>query len=104
MHRNLKGVMILGVFLILAGLILTFSSISFGMSAADSWLTSQGGSADTSDYQLVLTNNIQNFSHTGTVLLIAGLITSIMGYFKWMQLPHNNTNKNDKVKTDSDAN
>jgi hypothetical protein len=68
--------------LAIAGLILMFSSISFAVSLADSWLLDQeNGMADTNRYNMMMETYKHNFVIVGSILFGGGLLTAILTYF-----------------------
>ena len=80
LHAHLKGLGIISVLIAIAGLVLMFSSISFGTSLGGSWLRSQeDGVADTSQYNIGTYKN--NFVIIGSMLFGAGLLSTIFTYF-----------------------
>ncbi|WP_079504989.1 hypothetical protein [Mesobacillus jeotgali] len=84
MKGNLKAFKYAGVFLTLLGVILTFFSVSFGTSMADSWLASRGG-ADTGYYLIVVTGYINAFVVAGGVTLGFGLLMTSLATYKIMK-------------------
>lgn len=71
--------------LMVAGLVLCFSSPSFGIKKALSWLQSQqDGMADSSLYTAVAENNMAMFITLGSILFAAGLLSAIGVYFTVM--------------------
>lgn len=82
LHAHLKGLGIISVLIAIAGLVLMFSSISFGTSLGDSWLRSQeDGVADTSQYNMIVGTYKNNFVIIGSMLFGAGLLSTIFTYF-----------------------
>lgn len=78
----MKRLNIIAPLLLIAGLILMFASPSFGMALGDLWLTNQyGGSADTSDYELVIATYKNNFVIIGSLFFGIGLVMAIFAYF-----------------------
>jgi hypothetical protein len=85
MKKKLQGLVIIGALFSLLGVILTFSSVSFGTSMADSWLASRGG-ADTGYYHLMVTSYINSFLVTGAVILGFGLMLTGLAAFKLIKI------------------
>ena len=85
MKERLQGFVIIGGIFSLLGVILTFFSVSFGTSMADSWLASRGG-ADTGYYHLMVTSYINSFLVAGGVLLGFGLMLTGLGAYKLMKI------------------
>ncbi|KIY21040.1 MULTISPECIES: hypothetical protein [Mesobacillus] len=81
MKERLHGFAIIGALFIFAGGILTFKSVSFGTSMAESWLVSQGG-ADSGHYQIVITSYINTFLVAGGVMLGFGLLLTTLITYK----------------------
>jgi hypothetical protein len=79
-NDRIKGLSIISILLVVVGLYLMFSSVSFGTSLAESWLSDQGG-ADTSKYLMVLKIYKNNFVIIGSMLLSASLLIAILTYF-----------------------
>ncbi len=78
--------------LIIAGIILGFSSVSFGQARADGWLQSQFDSiGDTSTYQMIMETNSLIFVVFGSILFGAGILLAlvIMGLLLFMDKPQN---------------
>ncbi|WP_139368007.1 hypothetical protein [Priestia abyssalis] len=81
-NEHIKGLSIMSSLLAIAGLILMFSSISFGTSLGDSWLLNQeNGVADTNRYNMIVETYKNNFVIIGSILFGAGLLTAILTYF-----------------------
>lgn len=81
LNEHIKGLSIISSLLAIAGLVLMFSSISFGTALGDSWLLNQGGVVDTSQYNMIVETYKNNFVITGSILFSAGLLTAILTYF-----------------------
>ncbi|ANU14448.1 hypothetical protein B481_0202 [Planococcus halocryophilus Or1] len=80
--NHITGLGIISIILAIIGLILLFSSASFGISLGNSWLTGQvDGIADTSNYVMVMETYTNAFLITGGILFAAGLVTAILTYF-----------------------
>jgi uncharacterized membrane protein YedE/YeeE len=84
MKENLQGFVIIGALCILAGGILTFNSVSFGISMADSWLADRGG-ADTGFFQIIVKSYIDSFLVGGGVMLGFGLVLTAITTYKLMK-------------------
>ncbi|MER2009683.1 MAG: hypothetical protein ABS939_19785 [Psychrobacillus sp.] len=76
-----KAFVNLGVLFSVMGLILNFSSVYFGVSLADQWLSNEG-SADTSLYLSRVTGYTNSFLATGSVFLMIGLLMIIISTVK----------------------
>ncbi|MBT2642938.1 hypothetical protein J7I80_11930 [Bacillus sp. ISL-41] len=85
MKERLQGFVIIGALLILLGVILTFYSVAFGTSMADSWLASRGG-ADTGYYHIIVTSYINAFLVAGGVALGFGLVLTSVTAYKLMDI------------------
>ncbi|MFC3882018.1 hypothetical protein ACFOU2_00135 [Bacillus songklensis] len=82
LNEHIKGLSIISSLLAIAGLVLMFSSISFGTSLGNSWLLNQeDGVADTSQYNMIVETYKNNFVIIGSILFGAGLLTAILTYF-----------------------
>jgi len=82
LKEHIKGLSIISSLLTIAGLVLMFSSISFGTSLGSSWLLNQeDGTANTSEYDMVVETYKNNFVIAGSILFGAGLLTAILTYF-----------------------
>ncbi|MRH44506.1 hypothetical protein GH741_17820 [Aquibacillus halophilus] len=80
-REKLRGVIYLGTFIGIIGLIALFSSVYFGSSLASTWLSNQG-SADTSTYLVILESYINIFLVVGGILMGFGLFLVVFTYFK----------------------
>lgn len=79
-------------FLIIAGIILGFSSVSFGQSRADAWLQSQyEGIGNTETYLMVMETNTLIFVVFGSILFGMGILLALasMGLFLFMDKQQN---------------
>lgn len=79
-------------FLIIAGIILGFSSVSFGQARASGWLQSQYESiGDTSTYQMVMEINSLLFVIFGSILFGTGILLALasMGLYLFMDKQQN---------------
>ncbi|UJW56187.1 hypothetical protein HXZ66_01550 [Bacillus sp. A116_S68] len=82
LNKHIKGLSIISSLLAIAGLVLMFSSISFGTALGESWLINQvDGVADTSQYNMIVETYKNNFVITGSVLFSASILTAILTYF-----------------------
>lgn len=80
--KHIKGLSVLSGLLVIVGLVLMFASVSFGASLGLSWLVNQeDGSADTSQYMMVIETYTNNFVIVGSILFGVGLLTAILAYF-----------------------
>lgn len=85
LKEHIKGLGVISFLLAIVGLVLMFSSVSFGTSLGDSWLSKQeDGMADTSQYMLVIETYKNNFVISGSILFAAGLLTAILTYFTYL--------------------
>jgi hypothetical protein len=72
MSRRLFMVISLVIFFI--GLFIVFSSVSWGYNAANAYLRSQGGSMDSTQFAIILQENINMYRWIGSILsVISGL-------------------------------
>lgn len=79
--------MVLTSFLGVIGLILKFLFGILGTVLADIWLLYlQGGSAETSSYQLKEKANTNNFLGTGDILFGVSLTTMLFAYYKKLNI------------------
>ncbi|WP_415813868.1 hypothetical protein [Mesobacillus thioparans] len=85
MKENLQRFTIIGALLILAGGILTFKSVSFGISSADSWLADRGG-ADTGYYHIIVKSYINSFLVGGGIMLGLGLVLTSLAAYKLLKI------------------
>lgn len=82
LREHIKGLCVTSFLLAIAGLVLMFTSVSFGTSLGDAWLFSQqDGIADTDQYMMVIETFKNNFVITGSILFGVGLLTAILTYF-----------------------
>jgi hypothetical protein len=81
--NHLKVLLIFGSVISVVGLIVLLSSVNIGMSLSYNWLLSQGGSADSNTYNLVMESYISNFTILGGILCSFGLLTVVVSYYKW---------------------
>lgn len=75
------GYIVIGSILTITGLVMTFFSINFGTSVADSWLVERGG-GDTDYYHMIVTSYIQSFLVAGGILFGIGLVIVAIFYYK----------------------
>ncbi|MDQ0246154.1 hypothetical protein J2S09_003741 [Bacillus fengqiuensis] len=81
-NEHIKGLSIMSSLLAIAGLVLMFSSISFGTSLGDAWLLNQAdGVADSNRYNMIVETYKNNFVIIGSILFGAGVLTAILSYF-----------------------
>lgn len=80
--EHIKRLNVISAILAIAGLVLMFSSVSFGTSLGDSWLSNQmGGEAAASKYNLIVKTFINNFVILVGILFGAGILTAIFTNF-----------------------
>jgi hypothetical protein len=79
--ENLRGTLILGIFIVVVGFIMLFFSVRFGTSLAENWLIKQGG-ANTDTYNIIVKSYINNFLVTGSILSSFGLLLNSFAYYK----------------------
>lgn len=83
-----KEIFIISSTLLIVGLILMFFSLSFGTSLGETWLESrpvdQEGFVDTSQYEMIVKNYINNFVVIGSILFGSGLLTGILAHFSFV--------------------
>lgn len=80
--NHIIGLLIVSVLLAIVGLVLLFSSASFGMSLGNSWLMSQqDGIADTGQFMIVIETYTTSFVVSGGILFATGLLMAILTYF-----------------------
>lgn len=80
--NHITGLGIISIILAIVGLVLLFSSASFGISLGNSWLMSQEDSiADTSQFMMVMETYTTAFVISGGILFAAGFVTAILTYF-----------------------
>lgn len=78
----IKSSSIISILLVIVGLVLMFSSISFGNSLGESWLLEQSEeTADLSQYKMIVKTYINNFVIIGSILLSFGLLLAMLTYF-----------------------
>jgi uncharacterized membrane protein YedE/YeeE len=81
LKEHSKGLSIISSLLVIAGLVLMFSSISFGTSLGDSRLLNQDdGVADTSQYNMIVEIYKNNF------VIIGGILFGSWSYFRKLTL------------------
>ncbi|MDQ6600818.1 hypothetical protein [Bacillus salipaludis] len=80
--EKLISLIVVGFILVIGGLVMIFSSVNFGTSFADSWLTGRGG-ADTGIYQIILKSYINNFLVAGGILFGFGMMIVVLIYYKF---------------------
>ncbi|MCI2256173.1 hypothetical protein L2D08_17635 [Domibacillus sp. PGB-M46] len=84
LNDHVKALSIISVLSVIAGLVLMFSSISFGTALGESWLQkqlSENMEADTSQYNIIVETYTKNFVIIGSVLFSAGFLMGILTYF-----------------------
>jgi hypothetical protein len=82
--EKIHSLIIVGLLLVICGLVMIFSSVSFGTSSAESWLIRNGG-ADTSTYQIILKGYINNFLVAGGIIFGLGLMGVILLSFTFLK-------------------
>lgn len=84
-HEHFKGLSIFSSLIVIAGLVLMFSSISLGTSLGDSWLNRQeNGIADTSQYNMIVETYKNNFVIIGSILFGVGVLSAISTYYTYV--------------------
>ena len=84
-HEHFKGLSIISSLIVIAGVVLMFSSISLGNSLGDSWLNSQeDGIADSNRYNMIVETYKNNFVIIGSILFGAGLLSAIFTYYTYV--------------------
>ena len=84
MGENFKALFWIASFSVITGLILVFSSTSFGLSRGQAWLEKQYDAADYEIYMLVLEKSIDKFQILGGILFGVGLLLAILTYFVFL--------------------
>ncbi|HET9912459.1 MAG TPA: hypothetical protein VFQ13_11250 [Anaerolineales bacterium] len=64
--------MIISSVLFVIGILVLFSSVTWGHEAANSYLRSQGGGMDTAQFMIILQEQIQTFRWLGIILSLIG--------------------------------
>ncbi|MGD6942574.1 hypothetical protein ACQCT6_11095 [Cytobacillus gottheilii] len=84
-HEHFKGLSIFSSIIVIAGLVLMFSSIYLGISFGDSWLFRQeNGIADTSQYNMIVETYKNNFVIMGSILFGVGVLSAIFTYYTYV--------------------
>jgi hypothetical protein len=83
--EKIISLIIVGFLLFICGLVMIFSSVSFGTSSAETWLMNNGG-ADTSTYQIILKGYINNFLVAGGIIFGLGLMGVILFSFTFLNM------------------
>ncbi|UFT99573.1 hypothetical protein KO561_00925 [Radiobacillus kanasensis] len=73
---------VIGSLLTLLGIIFIFSSVHFGTTLAEVWLSELGG-ADTMEYQIRMKSYTNNFLVSGGILFGIGLCTIVFSIARW---------------------
>ena len=82
LQKHIFKLGVISSLLIIVGLILMFSSVTFGTSLGESWLINQENSiADTSHYLMIIETYTNTFLISGSILFAAGFLTAILTYF-----------------------
>ncbi|MGI2328296.1 hypothetical protein [Planococcus sp. YIM B11945] len=84
MAAHVIGMFWTAAFAAIGGLVLIFTSTSFGVARGNSWLQSQGGMGDTSSYDLIVETAITKFLLMGSLLLGAGFLLTIATFFYFL--------------------
>lgn len=85
LKEDIKGLCVISSLLAIAGLVSMFTSVMFGTSLGDLWLSSQwDGTAETSQYMMVIESYKNNFVIIGSILFGVGLLTAILTYFSFI--------------------
>lgn len=85
MVNNIKALLWAASLSALAGLILIFSSTSFGVAQGQAWLQKQYESADFEIYKIVVEKSMEKFMVLGGILFGAGLLVGILTYFSFLR-------------------
>ncbi|MDN7228409.1 hypothetical protein QWY22_18805 [Planococcus liqunii] len=81
MAKHVKGLTWLVLLLMLAGLILIFTSAPFGIARGNSWLMRQMEGSDSEIYYMVIETYTASFMMIGGILFGAGLLIGILTFF-----------------------
>jgi hypothetical protein len=74
LNMSRSSFVVIPLTLFVTGLIIIFGSVSWGNKAAYDYITSRGGSIDTSQYTIILQEHINIYKWIGSILsLISGL-------------------------------
>lgn len=85
MVNNVKALLWAASLSALTGLILIFSSTSFGVAQGQAWLQKQYESADFELYMIVVEKSMEKFMVLGGILFGAGLSLAILTYFVFLR-------------------
>ncbi|NMH68500.1 hypothetical protein HF072_06860 [Bacillus sp. RO3] len=82
---KLEGLMMISALISLAGGIMVFFSVNFGVSLGEYWLSKRGG-ANHDLYLNVIEGYTNSFLAGGSVLLAVGLLAGYFHYYKLLHL------------------
>ncbi len=76
------GLVVISCLLTIVGLVLMFSSVSFGASLGESWVSNQEDSSyDTREYMMIIKMYQSLYVISGSILFAIGLLTAILTFF-----------------------
>ncbi|MCP2034342.1 putative membrane protein YphA (DoxX/SURF4 family) [Planomicrobium sp. HSC-17F08] len=81
MAKHIKGLVWLVLLLMLAGLILIFTSVHFGIARGNSWLMRQMEGSDSEIYYMVIETYTASFMMIGGILFGTGLLIGVLTFF-----------------------
>lgn len=79
-EKQLYGIGWAAALLMIAGIMLCFSSASLGVMHASSWMDGQIGFTDTSLYPTIVANSMSMFVVLGSILFSTGLFVAVGAY------------------------
>lgn len=83
--EKLKGLIVFSILIGAAGLFLVFNSVNLGTLLAENWLSEQVDGVDTYLYGVRMGGSINNFLAVGSILFSAGLVSTILLYYKLLR-------------------
>ena len=84
--QTFTGLIVVLVLLFVLGLLLTLTSATIGLSAANAELAKNGGSMDTAMYQYIMSNTAESYRLVGAILaVITGLGAIMAGVAAYIQ-------------------
>lgn len=81
MAKHINGLVWLVLLLMLAGLILIFTSVHFGITRGNSWLMRQMEGSDSEIYYMVIETYTTSFMMIGGILFGTGLLIGVLTFF-----------------------
>ncbi|MEO4055093.1 hypothetical protein [Solibacillus sp. CAU 1738] len=81
-----RKLIIVGSYLGITGLILSFFSVSFGTAIADIWLNTITGVVDTRKYELIMQSNTNNFLVIGSILVSVSIVSIIFSWYRMLDI------------------